>query len=169
MRFPTHAAAAGLFALALAKAGIVSVTAHGYLLFALFGSILPDIDNHNSKIGRKLPGFSRVAEFLLGHRGLYHSLLGCAVTLFLFFLVFRAFSISGTNCYLAAIAIGFLSHLVMDTLTTKGIHWFRPFYKLWIRGPFDTGSWVDTAFTISFLILIGAVAKGMGFSVLKLV
>ena len=87
MRVQTHAAAGVLSALAIAKAGILSATPQGYLLFALLGSLLPDIDNHNSKLGRKLPGFSRVAEFLLGHRGVYHSLFGCAATLVVFFLV----------------------------------------------------------------------------------
>ncbi|MDP7282245.1 MAG: metal-dependent hydrolase [Candidatus Undinarchaeales archaeon] len=169
MKAQTHVAGAVLFAIALAKAGTVVITGHGYLLFALFGSLLPDIDNHNSKIGQKLPGFSRLAEFLMGHRGIYHSFFGCAITLFVFFGIFKIFSISAWQCYLAAIAIGFLSHLVLDTITTKGIHWFKPIWGLWIRGPFNTGGWVDTAFSVAFLILVGFVMKGMGIGVLRLI
>jgi inner membrane protein len=169
MKAQTHCAAGLLFALAFAKAGIVVVSGHGYLLFALLGSLLPDIDNHNSKLGRKVPGLSRVAEFLMGHRGIYHSLFGCAITLVLFYLGFRLFSFSGLSYCLSALGIGFIFHLVMDTLTTKGIHWFRPIYKLWIRGPFNTGGWVDSAFSIAFLVLIGFVMKGMGFGVFKLI
>ena len=47
MRSQTHAAAGILFALALAKAGVFSVLGHGYLVFAFFGALLPDIDNQN--------------------------------------------------------------------------------------------------------------------------
>ena len=169
MRSQTHAAAGVLIALALAKAGIVSVTGHGYLLFALFGSLLPDIDNHNSKIGRKIPGFSRVAEFLMGHRGIYHSLIGCTVTLVIFFLIFQAFSLAAWESYISALGIGFIFHLVMDSLTVKGIHWFRPVHNVRFRGPFLTGGWADSAFAIAFLILIGFVIKGMGIGVLRMI
>ena len=169
MRVQTHAAAGVFLALALAKAGIVSATGHGYLLFALFGSLLPDIDNHNSKIGRKFPGFSRVAEFLMGHRGIYHSLFGCGATLLVFYGIFKIFSITSGPVFLTALAVGFLSHLFLDTLTTKGIHWFKPLWKLWIRGPFDTGGFVDTICSFAFLILIGYVANGMGVAVFGLI
>jgi inner membrane protein len=169
MRSQTHAAAGILFALALAKAGVFSVLGHGYLVFAFFGALLPDIDNHNSKIGRKVPGLSRVAEFLMGHRGIYHSLFGGAITLVFFFFIFQLFSLAGWKCYLTAIGVGFFSHLIMDSITIKGITWLRPFHTIRIKGPFKTGGLLDTSFSIAFLVLTGFVLKGMGWSFLKII
>lgn len=169
MRSQTHAAAGLLIALALAKAGVFSAIGHGYLIFALLGSLLPDIDNHNSKIGKKFPGFSAFAQFLMGHRGIYHSLFGCAVTLVLFYFAFKFTAVAGWQCYLTALGVGFMSHLLMDTLTINGIHWFRPFHQIRFYGPFETGGVLDVAFSIAFLIITGVVLKGMGWGFLKII
>ena len=36
------------------------------------GSIFPDIDEPNSYIGKRMPGFSHIVSMLFGHRGFTH-------------------------------------------------------------------------------------------------
>src|SRR5260370_40834794 len=41
-----------------------------------FGALLPDIDNANSTMGRKLGWVSKEIQHVAGHRTLFHSILG---------------------------------------------------------------------------------------------
>jgi len=80
------------------------------ILPAMVGSTLPDMDYH-------LNGFRFKWKLLRNHRGItHHALLG----LILFFLT----PLVG-NPFLKSFIVGYLSHLVADLLTPKGI----PFWK----------------------------------------
>ena len=109
-----------------------------FVLILLF-SVLPDIDLHTSYIGKKVKGFSYLFEFVLKHRGFIHSVW---IPILLF---------TWLEQYGLGIAVaGYLSHLGLDLLTSKGIKLFWPWLK--IKGPFVTGKLVDN---MLFFMLLG--------------
>lgn len=82
------------------------------------GSLFPDIDHPYSLIGRYLP-FARL--FNLKHRGFTHSLFGLVI----FSGIVSLFSIDwGIGFF-----IGYLAHLLADSLTPTGVAWFYPVVK----------------------------------------
>ncbi|MDO8480558.1 MAG: metal-dependent hydrolase [Nanoarchaeota archaeon] len=130
MRFYTHL----LFGLLIGK-WIASVLGFNWTFFlwvSLF-SLLPDIDEPHSYLGRRLPFLSRPFQFFFGHRQLFHSLL-LIVPVFLLLTFFPMVAV--------AFLCGTLSHLLLDGLTKEGIF---PLYPLkWkLRGPFRTGGMVE--------------------------
>jgi inner membrane protein len=108
-------------------------------------SLLPDIDKSDSKIGRKLWPFSKIINFLFGHRNFFHSFLFIIPA----YIIFSLFS--------GIIAISFLiaasSHLVLDAFTIEGISPFYPL-KYRIKGMIKTGKITEK---ILFLIIIAII------------
>jgi len=110
---------------------------------SILGSLLPDIDHPNSRIGRKLPVVSRVVNKVFGHRGFTHTLLAQLL------LVLSLFMLSGvvprgiTGYYLPfafGLIVGYASHLLLDMLTVSGIPLLYPFITRPIRlARFKTG------------------------------
>ncbi len=80
-----------------------------------FGSILPDIDHHNSFLGKTIPIFSKVFK----HRCFTHSLL----------FAFMLWLIEPFICY------GILIHIFFDLMTKNGVLLFYPSNKR-VRFPF---------------------------------
>ena len=56
--------------------------------------------------------------------------------------------------------IGYLSHLVLDSLTPWGVNWLYPFPAPKLRGPVRTGSFADYVMGAAFLILSVLVILG---------
>jgi len=140
MRFYTHLAFGVLFAIFLIPLSFLSLTG------LLFGVLFPDIDNSSSKLGRKVKPISWLLQFTVGHRGLFHSLF-CGIT---FTLLFYLFSVDfGVGFF-----IGYLSHLIADSLTPMGIAWFFPLSKKRLRGPIKTGSLNESILLIFLIICI---------------
>lgn len=84
----------------------------------MFGSILPDIDEIHTILGR----FNILAWLgVMEHRGITHTLL--ASLLFGLF-----FSIGGIDAGLC-LWVGYLSHLWLDSKTPMGIRWLYPLKK----------------------------------------
>jgi len=102
------------------------------IVMVMLGALLPDIDSENSIIGRKI----KAAAKLLSHRGFTHSLAGMLVFVAL---IQAALLAAGIQTSIAAFMYGYLSHLMIDAITVKGI---EPFYPLKIRvnGPIETDS-----------------------------
>jgi inner membrane protein len=99
----------------------------------MIGGLLPDIDDETSDIWDKIRGgsiISRLIHPLLGHhRMISHSLFGMAlIGLFLHYLLntINQIFLIDMNIIWWSIMIGFLSHLVMDSLTIEGVPWFFP-------------------------------------------
>ena len=111
------------------------------LIVILIGSLIPDLDTSNSKIGRKFI-FSRLLNFLFGHRRFFHSLFFGAILSFFVFLVFGK--------YYFMIFIGFFSHLFLDCLTKDGVMLFYPF-EFKVKGFIKTNGIIENSI---FLILI---------------
>jgi inner membrane protein len=102
-------------------------------LFAFVGVLIPDID-------------TRFKRF---HRKIFHNV---------WFLVILLFVISRLTLFnrLAAIvfSIGFLSHLIADSLTHRGIMPFWPLKKPKFNGPVKTGGFGEYLIILVMLIMI---------------
>lgn len=97
------------------------------------GALIPDIDQSTADIWKRLPAgtiFSRIlAPLLGGHRFISHSFLGLGLFGFLSKVSFEAASqvvLVDMKIVWAAFMIGYLSHLLMDTLTKEGVPWLFP-------------------------------------------
>ncbi|MFP4118452.1 MAG: metal-dependent hydrolase [Candidatus Woesearchaeota archaeon] len=114
----------------LLKIGAIAVT--------ITGSLLPDIDSARSKFGRKV----KPVGWFTKHRGIFHSLI------FLLVLVVLLAPFTG-SILLIAFTTGFLSHLLLDGLTRKGVTLLP--HVLHIKGPFITGKFAEKALFIAEL------------------
>ncbi|MBD3313293.1 hypothetical protein GF345_02525 [Candidatus Woesearchaeota archaeon] len=117
-----------------------------FMFLILLGSALPDIDHPDSKIGSKV----KAVSFLFEHRGFFHSLFAA---LMIFLLL--AYYVSGLTygIYIAAVAIGYLLHMLADSLTREGIMPFHPISRFRLRGPMRTGRMVEYIIFICFIAL----------------
>lgn len=105
-------------------------------LVTLFSSI-PDIDHANSKIGRKLWFLSIPISFIFKHRGFFHSIFPAVISFF----ILEYFKFDLLAC---ALLIGYLAHLIGDSLTKEGINFLHPFATFEIHGPLTTGTLFET-------------------------
>lgn len=113
----------------------------------LFASLLPDIDSPNSRLGHKAGIFSRLINTFLGHRGIFHSLL---MTLMFSYTLFYFFGVT----YGIAMFLGYMSHLMADSLTKQGINLLAPFTELRLKGFIETGKLGEHFILILLLIII---------------
>lgn len=117
-------------------------------------ALLPDIDEPNSKISKRIPMVPCIIGGLFGHRTITHSLTG----LFLFALPVFLF----WKEYLIVFLAGYLSHLVLDSFTKTGVPIGYPFIKEYY-GPrlIRTGSLAEVVFFIFIVVgLIGIYRVG---------
>jgi len=104
--------------LAIASIPLASgiVISKEYLLFLLLvalGSVIPDIDEPNSILGRKMQYLSYPINIFFGHRTITHNIiLWVVIAIFLFIQKY---------IYLLAVSIGILLHLLQDSITYQGI------------------------------------------------
>lgn len=131
MLFHTHLLL-GILLFLLAK-GDLTGNVFLLLFFVLLGSILPDIDEHKSKITQWTGLLGKIVSFLFRHRGLLHSLTFPIVMCVLLGLFWN------WN-YALALFMGYIGHLFADALTPMGIPILYPFTKFRLRGPLRTGS-----------------------------
>ena len=105
-------------------------------------TLIPDIDNRFSKIGHKK--IFRIFNFFVKHRGIIHSFSFLLIVSFFIFLFFKEI--------LFAFVFGYSLHLLVDSLTVRGIMPFYPL-KFRIKGKIKTGGFLETIFFISFLLI----------------
>jgi len=115
-----------------------------FIALSTIASSFPDIDHLNSKISRKLRPFAVITTAFFSHRGFLHSVFP---PLIIYALLIRVDSLIAT-----AILIGYLSHLLLDATTTRGI---RPFYPLnfKIKGIIKTNSLAEKLVILTAIIL----------------
>jgi len=116
-----------------------------FLIFLLFFSVFPDIDEKSSRISKKTKILSRPISFLFKHRGLFHTVYFPLVLFLLFFIINEELGI--------AVLAGYLSHLFLDSLTKSGVRIFKPFFKLKFYGFFKVGKFFDNFLFLLFLIV----------------
>ncbi len=115
-------------------------------IVALF-AILPDIDFHKSKIGKRFKPLSWLINVFLGHRGIIHSLLLAFVLYLLLFILFG-------GVWGSAALIGYFSHLFLDSFTKKGTRLLWPM-RIRFTGIFKGNSTID--YLLFFLFLLGSI------------
>lgn len=135
----------------------------------MIGGIAPDIDQPTAAIWHRIPVgslFGKIVQPLLGgHRYISHSIVG----IFLFG-AFTKFILEETKTVLIvdrdvvwwAFMIGFLSHLVMDTLTHDGVPWLFPIPFRFGIPPLrflrpKTGGVVEKSFIFPMLLIANVV------------
>jgi len=109
-----------------------------FIILVLFGSAFPDIDQPNSKIGRKI----KIIGWFFRHRGIFHSI---------FMALIISYTIYFFTGYFSAFLIGYLSHLVIDAMTISGIAFLYPFSKKRVRGFIKTGAISENLMFLGFL------------------
>ena len=112
---------------------------------AVFGALLPDIDHPQSWVGRRTRPVSTALAAALGHRGITHSALAVA------FLVVLLLHGGLRQSSVAALAVGYLSHLAADMLTPRGLRLAWPLRPIWGVPLCRTGSPME-ALIVSALI-----------------
>lgn len=145
MMFKTHLAFSLFIGLALIK--ILNIENQIlFLIFLLFFSVFPDIDEKSSKVSKKIKFLSYPINFIFRHRGFFHTIYFPLILFILFFII---------NEKILGIAIlaGYLSHLFLDSLTKSGVRVFRPLSKLKFYGFFKVGKFFDYFLFLLFLLL----------------
>lgn len=118
-----------------------------FLAILLLGSLLPDIDEQNSKINRQSGFLGTIIGFLTKHRGIFHSV-------FLAILLFLLITAFWSNYYAWAMLIGYLGHLLGDALTPMGIQVFYPLSRFKLKGPIKTGGILELFLLAGMTFLI---------------
>lgn len=121
----------------------------GYAVVSAVGSLLPDIDEPKSTIGRKIPG-TFLIKFLFSHRGFFHSLLATG----LFYLILLM--VTGQALALLFTA-GYISHLLLDAITPSGVPFLYPKKQRYSLNLIRTGGIIEYAFMFAMIILLLAV------------
>lgn len=139
----------------------------GYVTGILLGSLLPDIDEPNSYIGRHSLGVAKFVKKKLGHRGLTHSFVAWIIISLLYFLFPYSF--------LLGISMGYLFHLMGDYFTHQGVRLFLPFDNKRYKAPFTFkvgSSFENVIFWIAMfsfvLLLINGLALSFVYSTIQL-
>ncbi|CAN8140663.1 inner membrane protein [uncultured Thiomicrorhabdus sp.] len=144
---------AGLYLLTSPYTGFDYPEVYYFLPFAILGSLMPDLDSRRSALKRS--GFSRCVLLpltLLGHRTWSHSLL------ILFLLSLPLMHLEGMQkMAMLAFNIGYVSHILGDWLTHRGVPLFYPARTAFKSPlPFKTGSAIEMPVAmIPFLIMAG--------------
>lgn len=104
---------------------------------AIVGSVFPDIDKKNSFIGRRFKAVSTVFSFVFKHRGFIHTPILYIVLIPLLLQIPQNLidGVFATYVYLTILGFtgGVLSHLLLDSMTEKGIMWLYPIKKKYFR------------------------------------
>lgn len=117
-----------------------------FISMVCVAAVLADIDNSNSKVGRRIHTISWPIEKIFGHRNLFHSVFPLIAIAVIFF-YFLGWNVAG-----AALLIGYASHLFIDCFTHMGIGLFHPLYNKRITGFMKTGGM--TEHLLFFLLLL---------------
>ncbi len=147
MIFKTHLAFGLLIGLFVSK--ILNISdSFLFVIIVTFSSILPDIDTPFSKIGSKIPFLSWLLNLLFGHRGLLH-------TIYFPLLIYFILEVFEKHLWAGAFFLGYMSHLIIDMLNTKGVYFFYPLNKTRINGFIKSGGILEWVLFVLILIGIG--------------
>lgn len=129
------------------------IEAHGTMAAAI-GGLLPDLDHPESTLGRRIPFISLPLSALFGHRGMTHGLLATVGLLAILFAVTAMPNYTTFRALVAPLCIGYLSHLLGDSLTPSGIPLLWPHKRTYSFRLFRTRSWQETVFTALFTFTV---------------
>ena len=151
-----------------ASTGVITST----LAAAVFGSLVPDIDHGSSRISSGNIATRAVGiatQAIVGHRGFIHTPVAAALlTLFLRLTVTSAGDVVGSDLqnlslYANMFFVGYISHLVLDTLNPAGIPWLWPFTDRRIHiGNIIPRSFGDLLFCLLLLLIVAHLSESIG-------
>jgi len=123
-----------------------------FLSAVALGSLLPDIDEPNSLIGRKLFFLSYPINIIFRHRMFTHSFLFVIILSFLLFILNHYYT---NQIFYIGIVIGIVAHILGDMHTKGGCPVFLPFsHKRFRILPdviaFKTGSFIESFYTMLY-------------------
>lgn len=95
---------------------------------ALIGSVLPDVDNQKSWLGRKIKPIAFVINKVFGHRTIFHSLLLPLMICCVMYFKLGNWNYM-ENIYFISFLTGYMGHLLQDALTHGGTPLLYPFIK----------------------------------------
>lgn len=128
MTTPNHIAGGIVFTGVFTSLWNVNIFADPYYLGAtVFASILPDIDNPKSIIGKPFYPISKWLYRRYGHRTITHSLLFCILTTLLVYIAERLHLIPTSFSIITFFAI--FGHILLDMLTVAGVPLLYPFWR----------------------------------------
>lgn len=148
----------GIALLGVLPIGLSSESISLAVVFATLGSLLPDLDARESKLSNVQIGgmtlvkpLARALNRRLGHRGPLHSLMALLVIALFVALPLSVF----LNPFAGiGLALGYLSHLLLDAFTKSGVPLYWPDAgRVWLLPPrlrVTTGSAAEDVF---FLLL----------------
>ena len=119
-----------------------------FISICVGSAILADLDHPFSKIGSKIRPLSWLLNLLFGHRGFMH-------TIWFPFLIYFLLMVFDQKLWAGAFFIGYMSHLVMDMLTTRGVYFFFPLNKTKINGFIKTSGVLEWVLFVLILVGIG--------------
>jgi len=137
-----HILFAGLLYLLTINFGLLPFSILG-LLIVILSAMIPDADIETSKIGRKI----KIIGIAFKHRGFFHSLFFGLLLFMILFLAKTGFHFE--------FAVGYLSHLFLDSLSVSGIQLFWPLKKR-VKGflHITNGGFIETIISIILLLII---------------
>lgn len=115
-----------------------------FIALVIIGVFLPDVDHPDSKLNNSLK-ITKIIPFFFSHRGFFHSIFAAL-------LVFGVLWHFVGFIYGFGLFVGYLSHLLSDALTISGVNFLHPIAKFKVRGPVQTGTFVET---LVFFAVIG--------------
>lgn len=116
----------------------------------LFAAVFPDLDHKNSKISSSMGITSRIVSLIFNHRGIIHSLVSAVTFSVLIYLAMETLGWPVNYSY--AFFIGYISHLLIDSLNPMGVAWLSPFKDGRAKSVIPCGGAVE----IVLLILLSA-------------
>jgi inner membrane protein len=146
----THSIIGGLIAVYFSKETgtplLVTVPA------TMLGALMPDIDLPNSTLGKKIKLVSRLINKIFNHRTITHSVLGMFVWFVLLqglsYLALVNFNITEHLSQMIPLfqfcfMLGYISHIMSDIFTPKGVQLFYPYNKFFSLKLFKTGGFAE--------------------------
>ena len=132
------------------------ITGYGSLIAAL-GGLLPDIDHPESVIGRRVRVLSLPISTVFGHRGITHSLLATGAMVGVLWWITHNPAYEPYRWMIAPLCIGYLSHLLGDSMTPSGVPLFYPKKKTYSFNLFKTRSTVEfvVVSVLTLALLVG--------------
>ncbi|MBB3905825.1 metal-dependent hydrolase [Anoxybacteroides rupiense] len=148
MRYHTHVVTSLCIGAAIASQTSLPFTI-SYTAGIIAGSLLPDIDEPKSYVGRRSLGAAQKVKQAFGHRGMTHSLFVWAVLALIIML-------ESPSVFARGLVLGYLLHILEDFLSVQGVPLFWPLQDKRYKIPlYRTGSRLETVlFYGSFSLLI---------------
>lgn len=120
------------------------------------GTLLPDIDEPQSYIGRRTRGISDVIKLIFGHRGITHTIFATVlIGMVAFFISLKLNIPLNIPLYFT---LGYLMHLIGDGFSKSGIAWLLPFkqskYQLGLGKIYYTTSSLVEYVIFAFMVVI---------------